>query len=94
VADNGIGLPAGRERITEPYVTTRIRGTGLGLAIVKNIVEQHSGTITFTDRPGGGSVVQLAFDLDALAQLAVAENAGWQDTENRGHPELARMRDG
>lgn len=94
VADNGIGLPADRERITEPYVTTRSRGTGLGLAIVKNIVEQHSGTIGFIDRPGGGSIVQMTFDLNALGQLNVAESNDWQDTENTGHPELARMRDG
>jgi two-component system nitrogen regulation sensor histidine kinase NtrY len=94
VADNGIGLPADRERITEPYVTTRSRGTGLGLAIVKNIVEQHSGTISFIDRPGGGSIVQMTFDLNALGQLNVVESSDWQDTENTGHPELARMRDG
>ena len=65
--DNGIGLPRERERITEPYMTTRARGTGLGLAIVKNIVEQHFGTIEFDDRAGGGTVVRLCFDLAKLA---------------------------
>ena len=94
IADDGIGLPPDRERITEPYVTTRTRGTGLGLAIVKNIVEQHCGTIGFADRPGGGSIVQLSFDVAMLAPLAVADNDGWQDTENGGLPQLARMRDG
>jgi two-component system nitrogen regulation sensor histidine kinase NtrY len=34
ITDTGIGLPEDRERLTEPYVTTRVRGTGLGLAIV------------------------------------------------------------
>jgi len=94
VADDGVGLPPDRERLTEPYVTMRSRGTGLGLAIVKNIVEQHCGSLTFADRPGGGSIVQLCFDLAALEKLAVADNDDWQDAENKGHSELARMRDG
>ena len=55
VADTGVGLPPDRDRIVEPYMTTRARGTGLGLAIVKKIVEEHLGAMTFTDRPGGGT---------------------------------------
>ena len=44
VEDNGKGLPnEGRERLTEPYMTTRSKGTGLGLAIVKKIMEDHGG---------------------------------------------------
>ncbi|WP_294337777.1 ATP-binding protein [uncultured Sphingomonas sp.] len=70
IADNGIGLPVERDRIVEPYMTTRARGTGLGLAIVKKIVEEHFGTMHFTDRPGGGTVVTLAFDAGTLAGLA------------------------
>ena len=69
VADNGIGLPAERDRIVEPYVTTRARGTGLGLAIVKKIIEEHCGTIGFSDRPGGGTRVTMTFDAKALAAL-------------------------
>ena len=45
--DNGIGLPDDCERMTEPYMTTRLNGTGLGLAIVKKIVEEHFGQIEF-----------------------------------------------
>jgi two-component system nitrogen regulation sensor histidine kinase NtrY len=69
VDDNGIGLPAERERIVEPYMTTRSRGTGLGLAIVKKIVEEHFGTMTFADRPGGGARVTLCFDTAALERM-------------------------
>jgi len=69
VADTGIGLPPDRDRIVEPYVTTRARGTGLGLAIVKKIVEEHHGVMTFADRAGGGTVVRMAFDAAALAAL-------------------------
>lgn len=47
VEDNGIGLPSDRERIVEPYVTTREKGTGLGLAIVNKIVDEHGGDMSF-----------------------------------------------
>ncbi|MBO9709432.1 MAG: PAS domain-containing sensor histidine kinase [Caulobacter sp.] len=50
VEDNGVGLPSrDRERLTEPYVTTREKGTGLGLAIVKRIMEDHEGELVLTD---------------------------------------------
>jgi len=50
VVDNGIGLPReNRNRLLEPYVTTREKGTGLGLAIVGRIVEEHGGTIELRD---------------------------------------------
>ncbi len=72
IADNGRGLPVEeRDRLTEPYVTTRIKGTGLGLAIVKKIMEDHGGTITLTDNPGGGARVSLAFPV--AAEVAPAE---------------------
>jgi two-component system nitrogen regulation sensor histidine kinase NtrY len=62
IEDNGRGLPdQGRERLTEPYVTTRARGTGLGLAIVKNIVEDHGALLQLDDRPGGGAIVRVTF---------------------------------
>ncbi len=64
VVDNGKGLPVeGRERLTEPYVTTRAKGTGLGLAIVKKIMEDHGGELKLADNPDGGSVVSLEFPL-------------------------------
>ena len=72
-ADNGIGLPPQRDRIAEPYVTTRARGTGLGLAIVSKIVEEHGGTIAFDDRPGGGTIVTMTFAA-AASQLAPADD--------------------
>ncbi|WP_108660429.1 sensor histidine kinase NtrY-like [Acuticoccus kandeliae] len=50
IIDNGIGLPkVGRERILEPYMTTREKGTGLGLAIVKKIAEEQGGRIELLD---------------------------------------------
>ncbi len=61
VADNGIGLPKERDRLAEPYMTTREKGTGLGLAIVKKIVEEHGGTLDFSDGRGGGTLITLRF---------------------------------
>jgi two-component system nitrogen regulation sensor histidine kinase NtrY len=50
ITDNGIGLPQeDRERLTEPYVTTRAKGTGLGLAIVRKILEDHNGALILQD---------------------------------------------
>lgn len=72
VMDTGVGLPEERDRLTEPYMTTRVRGTGLGLAIVKKIVEEHGGDIAFLDRTGGGTHVRVAFDKSRLATLAAA----------------------
>lgn len=51
IIDTGKGLPeVGRERLTEPYYTTRAKGTGLGLAIVKKIIQDHKGTMSLKDR--------------------------------------------
>ena len=50
VVDNGIGLPKeNRNRLMEPYVTTREKGTGLGLAIVGRILEEHGGALELRD---------------------------------------------
>lgn len=70
IMDNGIGLPADRARLFEPYVTTRDEGTGLGLPIVRKIIEEHGGSLSledappFTDgaRPGAMAVIRLPLD--------------------------------
>ena len=60
VEDNGVGLPAkDRDRLTEPYVTTREKGTGLGLAIVKRILEDHGGELALTDARGGEGALAI-----------------------------------
>ncbi|WP_422394892.1 sensor histidine kinase [Novosphingobium olei] len=66
VADNGVGLPVDRERILEPYMTTREKGTGLGLAIVNKIVEEHGGEMQFANEPGGGTRVIMRFARNPL----------------------------
>ena len=61
VTDNGKGFPAeGRQRLLEPYMTTREGGTGLGLAIVSKVLEEHGGGIELNDNPAGrGGRVRL-----------------------------------
>lgn len=73
VTDNGIGLPKDqRERLLEPYMTTREKGTGLGLAIVAKIVEELAGRIELHDAPdvasgGHGALIRLVFPQFAAA---------------------------
>ncbi|WP_432757260.1 ATP-binding protein [Consotaella aegiceratis] len=62
VVDNGRGFPPeDRDRLLEPYMTTREKGTGLGLAIVRKIIEDHGGTIKLDDPPDGsrGAMVRI-----------------------------------
>ncbi len=75
IADNGIGLPQDRERIVEPYVTTREKGTGLGLAIVNKIVEEHGGEMNFAAGIPDGTVVTMRFARDPLEGQRSSEAA-------------------
>jgi two-component system nitrogen regulation sensor histidine kinase NtrY len=74
VIDNGIGLPkVARQRLLEPYVTTRQKGTGLGLAIVGRVLEDHGGRIELKDasdfRPGQrGAWMRLRFAVTGQAK--------------------------
>jgi signal transduction histidine kinase len=64
VADDGPGIPPGeRERIFEPFYTSKTagKGTGLGLSIVRNIIGQHGGEISVSDAEvGSGALVKVA----------------------------------
>ena len=60
VQDSGSGVPVDlRERIWEPFFTTRQRGTGLGLAIVRKRVQEVGGTATLVSGNGAGALFQL-----------------------------------
>ncbi len=82
VIDNGIGLPKeDRNRLTEPYVTKRVKGTGLGLAIVKKIMEDHKGALGLEDAPKtdetgaireSGALVRLTFPRRLAAPVKLA----------------------
>jgi two-component system nitrogen regulation sensor histidine kinase NtrY len=74
VIDNGLGLPKeNRNRLLEPYVTTREKGTGLGLAIVGRILEEHGGGIELRDAsdkiPGQrGAWLRMRFASESVAK--------------------------
>ena len=88
VIDNGVGLPEHdvRERLTEPYITTRAKGTGLGLAIVWKIIEDHGGRLLLEDAVGGGARIVFYFPVvkpskkiidpdDSSVLVTIAESA-------------------
>ena len=64
VHDRGPGIaPDVRDRVFEPFFTTRAGGTGLGLAIVKRLLELHEGSIALMARDGGGTTAEIALPL-------------------------------
>ncbi|MGN6100762.1 MAG: ATP-binding protein [Devosia sp.] len=79
VADNGKGWPKeNRQRLLEPYMTTREKGTGLGLAIVAKIIEQHGGSVELIDaEPDANGRVGACF---TFTLPAGGKDAGVDDT--------------
>jgi signal transduction histidine kinase len=60
VSDTGPGIPSPiKERIFQPFFTTKEEGTGLGLNIAKKIVEAHYGTVTFHSRENEGTTFTI-----------------------------------
>ena len=66
VSDHGPGVrPELREKIFEPFYTTKHRGTGLGLAVASRIVRDHHGQIRLEETPGGGATVRVTLPIGA-----------------------------
>jgi PAS domain S-box-containing protein len=60
VRDRGRGIPPDiRDRVFEPFVTTRPSCTGLGLAIVNRLISLQDGSVSLFDRPGGGTLAEV-----------------------------------
>ncbi len=87
VEDNGPGISRDiRERVFEPYFTTKtngpVKGTGLGLATVYGIVKGHGGAIEIVDTPGGGTTMRItlprAADSTAVSVARVVPRASTQ----------------
>ena len=65
ITDSGNGIPPGdKEKIFEPFYTTKERGTGLGLSIVHKIIENHNGIIKVDSEVGKGSTFTLFLPAD------------------------------
>ncbi|HEY3219928.1 MAG TPA: HAMP domain-containing sensor histidine kinase [Gemmatimonadales bacterium] len=70
IADHGPGIPAElRQRVFEPYFTTKDDGTGLGLALVRVTLEVHHGTISVSETPGGGATFAIVFPAPSFTNL-------------------------
>lgn len=76
VSDMGPGIPAEiREKIFDPYFTTRPRGVGLGLAVSWSIVQKHGGHLCLGPEAGGGAEFHIYLPVSQLAP-APAQDAG------------------
>ena len=66
VEDSGPGVdPAARERVFQPFVTSKRNGTGLGLALVQKIIVFHNGRVTVGTSPLGGASFQISLPMYA-----------------------------
>lgn len=73
VEDSGPGVaPADRERIFEPYFTTKGSGTGLGLPIARRIAEEHGGRLEVGGEPGSGARFRLTLPGAAAPRATVS----------------------
>jgi len=90
VIDNGKGLPReNRQRLLEPYMTTRDKGTGLGLAIVKKIVEDHGGALELHDAPksfhgGRGAMISIILPAVDTKPAVGGETGNEREPEKHG----------
>ncbi|WP_146006432.1 sensor histidine kinase NtrY-like [Cohaesibacter celericrescens] len=89
VIDNGIGFPANnRQRLLEPYMTTREKGSGLGLAIVRKILQEHGGSILLRDAIEvsdfeSGACIEIRIPKESVEQADALQN-GSDDEHNSG----------
>ena len=66
VRDYGLGFSEQmRDRLFDPFFSTKTEGLGMGLAIVRSIIESHGGTITAENADGGGARFEFVLPLDS-----------------------------
>lgn len=75
IEDNGVGIPSDhRERIFDPFYTTKPRGVGMGLAIARNIVLSYGGDIVLTSAEGRGTVCRILLPLPHAKHSMFGDN--------------------
>jgi two-component system nitrogen regulation sensor histidine kinase NtrY len=86
IIDNGKGFPSmNRQRLLEPYMTTRSDGTGLGLPIVAKIIEDHGGRLELLDAPSGqGACVRIILPLAEEHNSAIESSPTTTSTDKSG----------
>jgi two-component system sensor histidine kinase HydH len=86
VSDSGAGLdPQVKDRIFEPFVTTKQAGTGLGLSICRRIVEEHGGQIDAQNQPEGGAVFTVRLPIRTASGGQPSEGGLIYPTDRRGN---------
>jgi two-component system nitrogen regulation sensor histidine kinase NtrY len=74
IIDNGPGIPAAdRDRVFEPYFSTKESGTGLGLAIVRRIIEDHNGFVRALANESQGAKLLLELPVNEVSEPTGAE---------------------
>jgi len=80
VVDNGVGIPPDlRQKVMEPYISTKSDGTGLGLSIVKQVVIDHGGSIHIFENKPFGTLVKFEIpfrSIDKKGDRFTEENSG------------------
>lgn len=85
VVDCGEGMPAGlRERVLEPFFTTKAEGTGLGLPIAHRITLAHGGRLEIESAPGEGTRVDVLLPRLSRRDPAVTDRSGRSVTRRDG----------
>jgi len=74
VADTGPGIPPDvKERLFQPFVTTKSYGRGIGLSICRSIVQSHGGDLWAEDNPAGGTIFRFTLPIADAAAASVPE---------------------
>jgi two-component system sensor histidine kinase FlrB len=82
IKDDGPGIDEGKkQRVFEPFYTTKVKGTGLGLAVVNSVVRAHSGYIQCESTKGSGTLFTLL--IPCINQYITTSGCGNQQREDR-----------
>ena len=84
VRDRGDGIQGDAEKLFDPFYTTKIHGSGIGLAISRQFLRARGGDIRISDRPGGGTVVEIIVARYSYMQELVVSTTSATKRARRG----------